>query len=344
MTLVTAKAKNKRRSKKSAPPLRQVPQSRSSRPRKNIFSLIRGYCLIHRQVAISTLKRLLHAPLNSLMTVTVIAIAIALPATLYLLIQNFQQLGTGWSGAPTISLFLTQGQSAKTTYQLAQRLSTWPEITHLNYTSPQQALAEFEQQLGLQDLQATLGENPLPGVLIAQIAAHTANDPAAAHQLIARLQQLPEVDIAQLDLEWLQRLKAIATLAKRGVIILASLLALGVILITGNTIRLAILNRQEEIRIVKLIGGTDAFVRRPFLYIGIWYGLSGGLLACLILTLTLKLLSDPIDRLTHLYNSHFMLISLNINSGLHLCLIATSLGLGGAYLAVARHLKAIEST
>src|SRR5699024_1325570 len=158
MTLVTAKAKNKRRSQKTAPPLRQVLQPRSPQPRKNIFALIRSYCLIHRQVAISTLRRLLNTPLNSLMTITVIAIAIALPATLYLLIQNFQQLGTGWSGAPTISLFLTQGQSTKTTYQLVQRLSTWPEITHLNYISPQQALTEFEQQLGLQDLQATLGE------------------------------------------------------------------------------------------------------------------------------------------------------------------------------------------
>jgi cell division transport system permease protein len=277
------------------------------------------------------------------MTIAVIGIALALPAALYLLVQNLQQLGTSWSGTPTISLFLNQVQDVKAARQLAQRLITWPEITDLDYISPQQALAEFEQQLGLQNLEATLGENPLPGVLVAQIA-DAASNPKAAHQLITKLQRLPEVDIAQLDLEWLQRLKALTTLAKRGVAILASLLALGVILITSNTIRLAVLNRQEEIRVVKLVGGTDAFVRRPFLYTGAWYGLSGGLLACLILTLTLRLLSDPIDRLAHLYSSHFTLSGLDVGSGLHLCVMAAFLGLSGAYLALAGHLKAIEPT
>ncbi len=323
------------------------PQSISHRPlspqsRRSARTPVRTYFLNHGQVALSSLGRLLRTPFSSLMTVAVIGIAIALPMGLHLLVQNIQQLSLGWGGTPTISLFLAPSQEAKV-LQLTQRLQTWPEITGLRYISPQQALAEFEQQMGLPTLQTTLGENPLPGVLVVQIA-DSARNQKAAQQLLAKLQRLPEVDIAQLDLKWLQRLNALTTLGARGVMILAGLLAGGVLLITSNTIRLDILNRHEEIWVTKLVGGTNRFVRRPFLYIGAWYGFSGGLLACLILSLSAGLLAEPVDHLAQLYDSHFTVIGLDVGNGFRLCAMTTFLGFSGAYLAVAWHLRTIEPT
>jgi cell division transport system permease protein len=314
---------------------------RSPRAQRRIRTPIRNYLLNHYQEAFASLGRLVRAPVSSFLTIAVIGIAVTLPAGLHVLAQNLQQLDLGWSKVPTISLFLIPHQEPKVSSQLAQHLQTWPQISAVDYISPQAALAEFEQQFGLQDLQVTLGENPLPAVLVAQIAPN-ANDPKTAQHLVTQLQNLPEVDIAQLDLKWLQRLNAFTALIKRGVLILTSLLAIGVLLITSNTVRLAVLNRQEEIRIIKLVGGTDAFIRRPFLYTGAWYGFGGGLFAWLILSLILGLLADPSDRLAYLYHSRFTLTGLSLAHGVGLCTITTLLSVGGAYFAVAGHLRAIE--
>jgi cell division transport system permease protein len=153
---------------------------------------------------------------------------------------------------------------------------------------------------------------------------------------------LPQIDQAVLDLEWVQRLYSMMALGKRLVIALAALLALGVLLVVGNTIRLAIESRRDEIVIVKLVGGTNAFVRRPFLYTGLWYGLGGGILAWLIIGFGLFWLSSPVAELAGLYRSQFELQGLGIGDSLMMWLCGGLLGLAGAWLAVSRHLGAIE--
>ena len=151
-----------------------------------------------------------------------------------------------------------------------------------------------------------------------------------------------EVAEALLDMEWLQRLNSLMHLSRRLVQIVGGLLVLGVLLILGNTIRLAIENRREEIVVVKLVGGSNAFVRRPFLYTGLWYGVGGGVLAGLLVSLALWFLQQPVADLAKLYGSDFRLRGLGIMGGLNLVVLGGLLGLAGAWLAVTRHLVHIQ--
>jgi cell division transport system permease protein len=155
------------------------------------------------------------------------------------------------------------------------------------------------------------------------------------------LQQLPEVELAQMDLQWVQRLYSLLAVGQRVTLALALLLGLGVLLVTGNTIRLAIENRRDEILVIKLVGGTDAYVRRPFLYTGLWYGLGGSIVAGLLLSLVMLWLDGPVGLLAALYQSRFELHGLGFAGTLMLALAGALLGLAGAWLAVARHLGAI---
>jgi cell division transport system permease protein len=168
------------------------------------------------------------------------------------------------------------------------------------------------------------------------------SNPQSAEALVAELRNMPEVDIAQLDLEWVRRFQALTEVAARGILLLASLLALAVLLIIGNTIRLEIQSRKDEIEITKLIGGTNAFIRRPFLYTGFWYGLFGGLLAWLLVSINLWLLTEPVRKLAGLYHSDFSLTSIDMLSLFLLIASSSMLGLLGSWIAVAKHLHAIE--
>ena len=166
----------------------------------------------------------------------------------------------------------------------------------------------------------------------------------AIGRLLSRLEALPDVEQAQLDMEWLQRLRSIYETGQRGISILGLLLSLSVLLVIGNTIRLAILNQQSEIRVIKLVGGTDTFIRRPFLYTGFWYGLLGGLVAWITLLITMGLINGPINELASQYNSQFTLMWLSGTMMLVLPFTGMLLGVMGAWLAVGRHLSAIEPT
>ncbi len=227
--------------------------------------------------------------------------------------------------------------------QLAEQLLTWPDINAVSYQSSEQSLKEFRQLSGLTDLLDTLPKNPLPPVIIIQPTA-SQHEAEALSALLERLQNMQEVELAQLDMEWLQRLRTINETGERGISILSILLSLSVLLVIGNTIRLAILNRQTEIRVIKLVGGTNAFVRRPFLYTGFWYGLLGGVIAWVTLLLTLATINGPVNRLASLYDSQFSLYWLSGQMFIALPLFGTLLGVLGAWLAVGRHLNEIEPT
>lgn len=302
---------------------------------------LRVYLLRHVQVALNSLGRLYRAPVASLMTAAVIGIALALPAGLYLLTGNLQRLSTHWDGSAAVSLFLhkqvTDGQAGA----LVRRLQAWPEIDRVELITPEQALAEFRELSGFGEVLDTLDENPLPAVLAIKPAAR-AGSREQAGRLLSRLQQLPQVELAQLDLQWVQRFNAMVELARTGIILIAALLGLAVLLIVGNTIRLEIQNRRDEIEITQLIGATDAFIRRPFLYTGLWYGLLGAGLAWLWVELAFWQLYAPVQRLAGLYQSGFTLSAFSATQSLGLLAAGTLLGLFGAWLAVGRHLGAIE--
>jgi len=296
----------------------------------------------HLQTLLYSLGQLTRRPVATLMTTAVIGIALALPAGLHLLLENARQVTHGWDGATRISLFLHRESGEQRALELADRLRAAPEIGAVRYISQGEALEEFRTLSGFGAALDVLEENPLPPVLVVSPQVGRDAGVGAVNALLERLRGLPEVEMAQLDLQWVKRLYAIMDIVRRGVWVLASLLAMAVLLVVGNTIRLAIQNRRDEIVITKLIGGTDAFIRRPFLYTGFWYGLFGGVIALLLLHLSVVLVQEPIRQLAGLYRSAFALQHLGAESAVILIGSGCLLGLLGSWLAVGRHLREIE--
>jgi cell division transport system permease protein len=300
-----------------------------------------SYCIHHLQAFFSSLGRIWQNPFSSLMTISVIGIALALPGGLHVILKNIQNISTGWENAAQISLFLKTGIAVQQAKKLQASLEAMPEISSVQYLSPDDALEEFRKLSGFGEALDALNENPLPTLLIVQPST-TFSAPAQVGNLVERLRGYDEVDLAQLDMEWIKRLYAFMEIGKRGVLVLAALLALAVLLIVGNTIRLAIQNKRDEIEVQKLIGATNAFIRRPFLYSGIWHGLLGAIIAWLLIAISLWMLNGPVQRLSLLYDSNFELGSLGGPASLTLLATGIILGLLGAWAAVGKHLQEIE--
>ena len=301
----------------------------------------KSYLVNHREVALLSLKRLLAAPIPSAMTWAVIAIALALPAGLFLFLQNVEQLSAGWDRAVQISVYLKQNVNDTQGRQLAEKLKQRQDVKEDRYTSAQQTMDEFRKLSGFGEALLYLNENPLPAV-IAVFPETEASSLDVTKNLLKELQILPEVDQAQLDLEWVERLYSIMQFGQRAVLAIGGLLALAVLLVIGNTIRLAIEARRAEIVVIKLVGGTDAFVRRPFLYTGIWYGMGGGILAWLLINMVLFWLHKPVSEIVIAYGSRFRLEGLDILQILILLCLSSLLGWLGAWIAVGRHLSDLE--
>lgn len=330
---------------KGATPRRPRPKKpktqRRSASRVNLGPRVspRSYFRDHTRVMLASLGRLYRNPLANLMTALVVGIALALPGTLLVALDNLQRVTGGWQGGTSISLYLKH--SVSDAESLRSELGGWPELAEVQTITSDQALEEFRRLSGFGDALDTLPENPLPHVLVLTPAAQYGN-PQASEALLQRLRRLPQVELAQLDLEWLKRLSAMMELGRQVVLALGALLGLGVLLIVGNTIRLEILNRREEIEVTKLVGGTNGFIRRPFLYMGCWHGLTGAMIAWVLVNLFTWQLSGPVHRLAGLYAGNFQLQSIGLTSGVLLILTGTGLGLVGSWLAVGRHLNAIE--
>lgn len=305
-----------------------------------MFRSFRVYLRQHTQALSATLALLLRAPLAALMTIAVIGITLALPTGLYLAINNLQRLSANWDTGGQISLFLKIDTSEAQAEKLAERVRRMRGITRVEYRSRAQALAEFKRLSGFGDALNTLERNPLPPVLIAHPT--NASTPENLQSLLKELRQLDGVESAQLDLEWVRRLHAMLAIAERAVLVLAGLLALAVLLTIGNTIRLAVLNRRDEIEVTKLMGGTNAFIRRPFLYSGLLQGALGAATAGIILTLTLLFLAGPIRELAGLYGGDFAMRGLSLTDSLLLLGTGALLGWIGSRLAVGRLLRTIE--
>jgi cell division transport system permease protein len=275
------------------------------------------------------------------MTVAVIGIALALPAGLQALISNTRSLSGAWEGAARISVYLKQDQSTAAARALADELKRRDDVADVRVISPDQAMNEFRRLSGFGDALKVLDSNPLPAVLVVQPADAYA-PPAVLQRMVDGIGEDQRVDMVQLDAQWLRRLHAILEIARRAVLVLAALFAVGVIIIVGNTIRLDIENRRPEIEVTKLIGGTDAFIRRPFLYTGLWYGIGGGMMAWLLVSTALWLMQGPVARLSGLYGSEFQLSGLDGGTIAGLFAAGALLGWLGSWVAVARHLSRIE--
>jgi cell division transport system permease protein len=295
----------------------------------------------HAQTFVGSLGRLAQQPAATAMTMAVVAIALALPLFLNVLLQNTRAATEQWNQAFDLSVYLVRSVDPERAQAIAKQLRTRSDVAQVRLVTPDEALATFRAASGFGKALDALGDNPLPTTLIVTptLAASTAD---GTQGLEAHIAALRDVDLVQLDTEWVQRLEAMLEVLKRVVWLTAALLGMGVVIIVGNTIRLDILNRKAEIEVMKLVGATDGFARRPFLYSGLWYGLGGGLGALAVVGLAVALLAGPVERLAGLYGSRFELRGLGWATGLPVLLAALALSWLGSWIAASRHIRAVR--
>ncbi len=295
----------------------------------------------HLQAATSSLNGLCRKPVATMMTVIVIAITLALPTLFWVFTYNMGQLTTGWQQGGQISLYLKPGLTEVEQKVFLQKVRDTDGVGQASLKTAAEGLSELTQQEGMHDIMSYLPENPLPAVI--EVAPAVAIDSPAKLDLLTRhLEVLPQVTQAKLDMEWISRLHLILGFAANLAKALMSLLALAVVLIIGNTLRLAIHNRHEEIQILKLIGATDPYILRPFLYTGVWYGMAGAILSVLLVNIFILSLGVAVNQLAVAYQMHYPLSVLSIRHILLLILFAIILGWLGARLSVKRQLALIE--
>ena len=302
---------------------------------------ISAYVLHHLQSLMFSLGKIYQAPTTTIMTVAVIGITLSLPGGFYLFLKNIDALTGDFRSSSQISLYLDLTVSEEQARKVEQQIKTFKNVISTEFISRDRSLEQFREDSGFGKSIDTLSSNPLPHTIIVE---PTEVDTFEVKNLLNALQAMPEVEIAKLDTEWLERLYTIIEIAKRSVAIITILFSCAVLLIIGNTIRLDIQNRYQEIIVTKLIGGTDAFIRRPFLYGGVWYGMLGGLISWLIVEIGYLAISGPLERLNLLYQSDLTLITFSFHDFIILITSSTLLGLAGSWIAVARHLNLIEPT
>ena len=274
------------------------------------------------------------------MIVLVIAVTLALPAAINLVVKNAQTISGSWDNALDFSVFLKQDLPESEAEGLARLIEQRADVDSVEFISATQALREFKEQSGFGGALDQLPDNPLPHALVVRPSA--GNTSASMILLQEELGNLPETEHVQVDTEWVQRFHAILDIVRQAIAIGAALLGIAIIVIIGNTIRLDIQNRREEIEVTKLIGGTNAFVRRPFLWTGFWYGLFGGLMALALVYYGLFLLQGPVARLAGLYQSNIAIASMNLTEAAAIVGIGVFLGLFASWFTAARHMRRIE--
>ncbi len=300
---------------------------------------MRRYVALHIENFFGAAARMARQPFATLLTVLVIAVALALPSGLRVIVNNADTLSESWQSVADFTVFLELGVDEERAAEIANDIEARTDVASVRFITADDALVEFREKSGFGDALDALDENPLPHTLVVRPASGVATDLDA---LLQYLDGLEETELVQLDTEWVARLRSLLALTQRVLDIATVVLGVAVLVIIGNTIRLEINNRSNEIEVMKLVGGSDGFIRRPFLYLGFWYGLVGSVLAALLIAGSLLLLRGPVATLADLYGSTFSLAGL---SPLELAILGASggvLGWAGAGLAAARHLRAIE--
>jgi len=309
--------------------------------RVDVRDKLRSWLNHHLEVSVQSLRRMLLTPVATLMTLAVLAIALALPGFMLTALQNIQQLGSGWDTDPRIALYINAAVSDERVEQFSMELMLHDGLSSVELIERARALQDFSEYSGFGDLLTYFDSNPLPAVVLVLPVDQTEQ---GLLTLQAELDALPEVEDAVVDMLWIQRLQAYISLAERFSWVLAGLLGLTVLLVVGNTIRMTLESRRDEIIVAKLVGATDAWVRRPFLYSGFWYGLLGALLAWVLVQGALWLMADTVNQLAQLYMSGFSVQGLGVKGSLLLLLTGLLLGVSGGWLVTGRHLREIEPT
>jgi len=304
-------------------------------------ALLKAWLLLHAQSFVYSLGQYYRNLLSSVLTTAVIGISLALPAGFYLLLENAQQVTAGWGGSVQITAFLKPNVEDVAAADVVVRLLNNPNIEAAKLINRDQALAEYKELSGFSEVIDLLDENPLPSVIIIFPKIEALTDGGDRH-ILDFIYSQTEVEVAQYDQQWVKRLYGIIQIIQRFVIIFSAFIGFGVLLIVGNTIRMAIYHHRNEIEITKLFGATNYFIQRPFLYAGFWYGLSGGIASWILLTIALQFLKQPVNRLADLYASEFTLTNLTAAETLILLACGILLGLFGSWISVQRHLRTIE--
>ena len=302
---------------------------------------IRAYFARHAQTLVGSLGRVVHHPFATLMTMGVVAVALALPLFLNLLLMNVRTATGNWNEAFDLSVYMDKKAGAARTAALGKQLRLRGDVATVRIVTADQALAEFRSASGFGKALDALTDNPLPDTLIVTPTLDKST-PSGTDALKAAIGAMPDVQAVQLDTEWVKRLHGMLDILRRVVLLTGALLGAGVVLIVGNTIRLDILNRRAEIEVMKLVGASDGFARRPFLYSGIWYGLGGGLIALLLVGLAVAVLKAPVANLAALYGSQFQLQGLGFKVGALVLALAVALAWLGSWLAATRHIRGID--
>ncbi len=293
----------------------------------------------HWRSLAATLVRFARTPLASVLNIGVVGVALALPLAFYVILANLQSLAQDKAPTPQISIFLALDAQASDARETENRLKKHAAVAKVRFVPRDQALADLKAKSGLSDVIASLGRNPLPDGFVIDARE---NSSAALEQLRDEFKAWPKVEHVQLDSAWARRLDATIRLGRLVVLVFGTLLGFTLVAVTFNTIRLQILTQRAEIEVAKLIGATNPFIRRPFLYYGAVLGLAGGITAWIVVWAGLWLLNDRLGSLTQLYGASFTLRHLSLPDAASLCLFAAALGWLGAWLSASRNLAEFD--
>ena len=293
----------------------------------------------HRRTLTDSLRDLASEPLQSLMTVLVIAIALALPGALYLAVENLERLGGDVEASTQITVFVDLEATQYAISELENKLQMLAGVRRISFISREESLEEFQELSGFGSALEAMEDSPLPPVFSVQ---PDSVEFERAGEIAAQIEKFKDVDLVKVDMQWLERLRSMLEIGQKLITALGVTLGLGVLLAVASTIRLAIQSRTDEIIVIRLVGGTDSYIRRPFLYTGLIIGFTGALIAVLFLYASVTWLNVSIEELASLYESRFSLQNLSFRGLLGVIGIGSALGLLGAWFAVEKHLQSVE--
>lgn len=316
----------------------------SGSPRINKVSLfgrvVSGFQQNFKQI-FSSFSELWKTPFATVMTILVLGVALSLPSVFQVIYKNTERVTNQWDKASEISLFLKKDISEQRIQVLINKLSLYSDIEAVTHITSNQALEEFKEMSGFSKALDYLDENPLPDVLVI-VPTPDAMNIASSKLLVAKLQREPDIDLVRVDIDWIEKLQAILSMIVDIVIAIALLLLLSVLLIISNTIRLNILNQRAEIEVLKLVGATNSFIQRPFLYVGAWFGCLGGVIAWLLTFALVQWLQSSTESLMGLYKLEFQISAMNLEEVAILIGVSTFLGFVASFISVKQYLVKIE--
>ncbi|MGZ8136864.1 MAG: permease-like cell division protein FtsX [Methylococcaceae bacterium] len=334
--------KRRQQTKEVKQPKYSRPIRQESRQNKtaggNFVDKLYAYRDLHAHALFSSLGRLVATPFASIMTIAVLAIAISLASGFYLLLVNLQQIAGNLETSAQLSLFLKDNVSDAHAEKLVENIRKNPDIQIVKLITKEQGLAEFKTFSGFGAAISVLDKNPLP-IVVQVLPKDTFEDKQRIENLLQDFKQSVEVDFVQMDMQWVERLQSIVAVAKRLAVLLNVMLGLAVLFITGNTIRLELHSRRDEVVIAKLVGATNRFIQRPFLYSGFWIGFLSGVTSWFIVTLSMLILRQPVEKLSGLYDGQFHLVFLGFTDTLSLIAISALLGMVGSWAVLTCQLQ-----